>query len=813
MVIDDRLRMSVSQSRALAAGIALKLGAWMVLAIALVRMYAALLGQHFELVWAALPFLGVGLGALLCVPWARSSRPPFRIASIAHATAFSAGASCVAIVFGIRAKSVDVLDRASLLQLALFVGTSLLPFVLAGVSLVATLFVAQRNVGQLGKRGLYGAACGVIAATFVMPFGPARVGLGAAIALAFAAALLARASRRLDFERPAHPSVVATFVLGCSVLLAGEIGAPYLKVAALRWNALERVDWQAWTDRGLFTLDKPQAGGMFLRVDGVFGVSIPDGKQQPPVAADELAYVISKEKGPVLILGAGGGREIRVALRQGQKEIFAVEPEPIIVNQLMRGRSQTYSGEVYDKEEVHILVEGLRSAPRRSPAPFRNIFVPYVETLVATPTGSLAATPYPLLTVEAVTDMLLATDSEGTVSVSRPEAEADRVIALLTIALQRIGAAAPVRHVFGCTKDKIATVFAKHTVLRKDELTNLRTFCRKNKLAEVVSPDLAKENPKRMLLDGLDAEILSEKQGINIVPPTDDRPFWFSTTAPGNFIKSARDILSLKENQKTLFFILAGVCFSAFFGFLAFFGSFTTSGHHVATRKENGRASVGLAALVAATVLITQALQEKLLPIVGRADLAAMFLPFVVFLGLGTGFGYASRPKAEDAHIVASHWALGFLFVASPLLMVLGPLLNLTLTLSILARLGIAACLLGLATTALGGALALGARIAASRGERALSWSISLAATTAAIALLLGTLLAIVIGYSPVLLTGCAFLLLAIVLLPHAKRSLETPLARPTPIQEDRTTPIGERVTLPELEVSEVVLDQDFDNL
>lgn len=801
-MLDDGLRMSVSQSRALAAGIALQLGACTVLEIALVRMYTALLGQHMGLAWTAVPFLGLGLGALACVPFSGPSRPPFRIASMAHATAFSAGAASLAVVFGIRARSIDALDRASLGQLALFLGTSLLPFVLSGVALVAALSVAQKSAGVLGKRGLYGAACGVVAAAFVLPFGPARVGLGAAIALAIAAVFIARASRRMDVERPAHIGVVATFVLGCSVLLAGEIGAPYLKLAALRFSALERAEWQQWTDRGLFTADKPQAGGSVLRVDGTFGVTIVEGKQQPPVGPDELAYVLSKDKGPVLILGAGGGRELRVALRQGQKEIFAVEPERVVANEVMRGRSRTFSGEVYDKPEVRVSLEGLRSALRHPPASLRTVIVPQVDTLAAAPSGALGATPRELFTIEATRDMLAALVPEGMVSFTRPEVEIDRVVALLAAALYDTGAKAPADHVFGCSKDKLATVIAKRTPLRKEELATLRSFCRRNKLTEVVSPETPKDLPRRSLLDGADAALVSLKQGTDLRPPTDDRPYWFSTTPPGAWSKALFNVRALEENQRALLSLVVGAAVAFVLGLLALLGALATGTHGVRPKSNHGKAALGLVGASAAAALLVHALLDRLAPVLGRADLVAMVLPLAAFLGLGTGFGFGSRPKAENTHLQASTWALALLSVLAPVLMVLQPLLGAALSLPILPRLGVTSLLVFGTATPLGAVLALASRVAASRGERALSLSSAAAAAAAALGILGGTLLSMALGHSAAMLAGGACLLLAIAVLPAAKHAPGEQLVRPEPLPEDRMTPVGERVTLPELDTA-----------
>ncbi|MDI1433563.1 hypothetical protein [Polyangium sorediatum] len=807
------LAMSVSQSRALAGGIALYLAAFVVLSIALVRMFSALLGPHFELVWTALLPLGLGVGAWFGGVVRGIGKPPRSVAPVAHFAALSAGAMAVSVVVGVRARSVDTFDRAALGQLAIFLGTSLLPFVLAGVTLAGALGVARRRVADVGKSGLLGAACGVVAAAFVLRFGPARVGLGSAIAASLAAALFAVAARREvpegedasgEAERPrVHLGIVTTFVLGCSVLLAGEIGAPYLKLAAIRWIQIERVSFQRWTNRALLTVDKPAAGAVWLRADGTMGTQIYDGKQMPPASPDELGYVLHKDKGPVLVVGSAGGRELRSALRQNQKEIYAVEPDPTLVHEIMRGESRAWSGELYDKPEIRLMVEGPRGYVRRPPVPYRSIVVGYFDAFAPSPVGAVAATPSPLFTTQAVRDLLLAVVPEGTVTLSRPEVEADRLVALATRALREAGAQAPATHLFGCTKDRITTLLLKRTPLGAEELTNLRSHCRRHKFAELLMAEAPRGNLRRLLVEGADPAELSARQGTDLRPPTDDRPFWFSTVAPGELKKTLLDVRGLKETQRGFLTIAAGLGVTALAALVALLGPLVAARRTLdgASRGSILRAALALGFSAAGVSLIGGALLPRLGVVVGRADLVALVLPLVFLLALGLGFGRGHRPWDVAARGAAQRWSLALVFVLAPLAMGLDAALGLALGLTLPARLGVAAVILGVIGLGLGALLALGARIASSLADRALPLSMAVAGSFAACALFGGALLALRLGYSAAVLCGGASVLLAAVLVPAARRPTRLAAPRPEPLPGDRVTPISERPTVPELDL------------
>jgi hypothetical protein len=770
-VIDDELRMSVRQSRAIAGAVALFAFAAVLLEVALVRMYTALLGQHFGVAWAiVLPF-GVGLGALITVFTGSAGRASFRAAAAAHLTAFAAPCAAISVIFGVRAKGVDNFDAAALQQLALFFGTSLLPFVFVGSVFSRILGSSQKHAAGLLRTALAAAACAIVASAFVMRFGPARVGLGVAVAMSLAAVLFARASRFDTEGQGASTSLVATFVLGMSVVLAGEIGAPYLKLASLRWMGLEKADTQMWTARGFYTVDKPQANAAMLRVDGTFGRSIPDGKQIPPLAADEMAYLLQKGEDPVLIVGAGGGRELRAALRQGHHDVYGIEEDITIGRTIMRGSSYAFTEELYDKPEVHVTVEGAKNYVRRNPGAFQRIVVGYYDTLAPAPSGSLAASANPTLTTEFVQDLLGALRPDGTLTLMRPDPELDRMIVLAAHALRAKGSRTPGMHMFGCSRDKLSIIVVKRSPLQSDDVSTLRTHCRRHKFVEILSPDAVKDEARKALMAGLNPSIMPSGQPSDLRPPTEDRPFWFHTVAPERLVSTLRDIRGLVERQRVLLVLGAGIALSAALGFLALLVSFAPPGRFWGYQRRFPvtRISFTLASIVAAIVLIGNALMARAESVVGRPDVVALFFPLVFLLTISIGAGFGRGFDDDDARAGLQRWLLATTFVLAPLLMGLDGILSLVVDLTLPLRIAVPAVILSIVGTGLGLGLGLGVRIAASWGVRTCASALAYAGIGASGAMLLGIFVSMSWGYSATLLVGSAAMILAILFAASAR--------------------------------------------
>lgn len=769
--------MSVRQSRAIAGAVALFAFAAVVLEVALARMYSVLLGQHFGVAWVIVLPLGIGLGALLGVATSSRHWAPFRAAPVAHLAALAAPAAAISVIFGIRAKHVDAFDKAALQQFLLFFGTSLLPFVFVGLVLARVWGASHRNSAALVRTTLAAAACGLVGAAFVMRFGPARVGLGVAVAMSFAAVLFARAAKFDTEGHGASTSFVATFVLGTSVVLAGEIGAPYLKLAAPRWAGIDKADTQIWTAQGFYTVDKPQSNSSLLRVDSTFARAIPDGKQIPPLAVDELAYLLDKGKEPVLVVGAGGGRELRAALRQTQRDVQAVEEDITIGRAIMRGSSYAFSEELYDKPEVHVTLGGAKNYARRHPDAFQRVFLGYVDTQAAAPFGALSAMSTPHLTTEFVQELIGALRPDGTLTIQRPETEIDRLLALVARSLRARGSRSPGMHLFGCSKDKLAAVVVKRTPYESEELATMRAHCRRHKFVEVISPDNMRDESRKSLAAGIDPRNLPAGQTSDLRAPTDDRPFWYYTQPPQKMISAWGNVRELIDHQRTVLVLGIGAVLTMLLGFAAWLVSTLAPGRTwgYSARFSVTRMSLTLAAIVIAIVWFGGAVVGRVESVVGRPDIVGLFLPLAFLMTIALGAGLARQFDLDDARAGLQRWLLATTFVLAPVLMALDGLVSVLVAWPLVLRVAVPVVILGFVGVGLGIGLGLGVRITASWGVRVHSCALAYAGIGAAWALLVGTCAAMNWGYSAELLASAAAMAVAIVSAASART--QTPSA------------------------------------
>ncbi|MEO7327373.1 MAG: hypothetical protein ABI193_02260, partial [Minicystis sp.] len=551
----------MTQRQGLLGGLAVLSCGTVVLQIALTRLYSALFGHHLAFLAISLSLFGVGLGGVLLYVFPGLCRPPVLLARLAYLSGLASAATVGALLALLHVKPMEKLDLSAISSLAVLYLSSSLPFVLAGIAVAAVLRHASRDISRVYLVDLAGAAVGGLGAIMALRAGALRACLIVAIIEAVAALLFYAGSRSKGAEdaaseRRANGGVVATFVLAASVLLAGDLGAPWLKLPALRWIAVEKVELQLWNEMALITVEKASGGMAWMRMDGSSTTAILDPKTTPPLHPDEMAYLLHKEKGPVLVIGPGGGRDIRSALKYGQKEIYAAEVNPIIVNDVMRDRYKTWSGDLFGKPEVHVTVADGRSYVRGSERKYRNLVISLVDTSAAASVGALALSENSLYTVEAFRDYLDHLEPEGTIIVNRWDAELDRLIALAVAGLARVGVTDPKAHLFSCGAARSTALLIKRTPLAPDEIATLRRHCKKNKFTEAFAPDEPRTELRRRLVTGMDPRRADPDHATDLRPPTDDRPFFFYTVPTSRFFKVIGDLSGLQTDNQGLLVLL-----------------------------------------------------------------------------------------------------------------------------------------------------------------------------------------------------------------------------------------------------------------
>lgn len=534
--------------RATLVGIALVCFANLLLEVLITRLFSATMFYHFTFMAVGLAMFGIAASGVYVFLHAERFQAdlPGQLAKYAR---WFAGAMLVALIFTTAnpvfgGGAVPPWSTRVFWQLVLLIVFTALPFFFAGVVVSLALTFFRANVNRVYFYDLAGAAaaalvCGVALGTLG---GPTTVIFAATTALV-AAALFQRGAGRGRWTLP---------VLG-ALFVALNLYYPVVKVGAVKWESAIR--FEKWNVFSRITVDS----GNTIKIDAGAATHIEDLRGlKPGIENDKItALALATWTAPpdkVLIIGPGGGRDVLFALAAGAKDITGVEINPIIANDVMRGKYRKVSGQLYDDPRVHIVVDEGRSFVRRVDAKYDMIQASLVDTWAATAAGAFALTENTLYTIEAFQDYFAHLTDRGVVTMTRfyggrdgeGVAESPRLLILAGGALETLGVAPhDVRkHVFFAIShdEPQGTLIAKRTEFTPDEIHRLEQAAAAAKFTVLLSPATDGTSQLERYLDrgAWSTEVTGARD--ELTPPTDDRPFFF-------FFKKFGDLFELRGKQ------------------------------------------------------------------------------------------------------------------------------------------------------------------------------------------------------------------------------------------------------------------------
>ncbi|MBW2455814.1 MAG: hypothetical protein JRI68_14955 [Deltaproteobacteria bacterium] len=768
--------MTLRQRPGLFAGVALVTGATIVLQISLTRLYSALLGHHLAFLAISLSLFGVGLGGVLLYVVPALARPPRlfgRLALLAGGMALSAAFAMHHLV---QSKPIVKLDWSVLGQLSATYLITSLPFVFSGLVVAAAIRFAAKDISRLYLIDLVGAAAGGLVAVAALRVGAPRAGLIVAAIAALAGLLFAVAGRDRDgpFGREERPPslVIPGLVLVASVaLLAWDAASPWLRIRELRWVNMDRVELMRWNEMALITVDKPVRGVAWMRMDASAATAILAPDRKSPLHPDEMAYVLHEGQGPVLVIGAGGGRDVRAALRAGQTDIYAAEINPLIVNEVMLDKYHEFSGRLFTRPEVHVHVADGRSFVRSNDRKYRNIVISLVDTWAASSVGALSLSENSLYTVEAYRDFIRHLEPEGTLVVNRWDREFDRLLALSVAGLRAVGARQPHEHLFACGHANSTSIVLKATPLTKDQIGTLRNHCRRHRFYEVFAPDRASTKLRHRIARAPNVGQVAPNHPTDLSPPTDDRPFFFHTVPPRRLFEVIGDFKALRARHQGLLTLVSLLIVSTVMAVVFMLGPLLARRvpiFRVPDRFERLRALGFFMCLGAGFVFVELALVQQLVMFLGHPVYALSTV--LVALLLTTGIGSLLTAKLDGPRARGAAAFRAQLLVAALLgfALGLGPLLDALVSLPFVVRLGLTVLMITPLGLLMGSQMPLGVKLVAGRAEDLVPWCWGLNGAASVVATALATLVALHLGFAALLLIGAAIYLAASVAVPRA---------------------------------------------
>ena len=536
--------------------------------LTLTRIFAVAQFYHFAFMAVSLALLGSGAsGSLL------SLRRQLRSHSGRWAGGFSLSAvGAYAVLDLVPFDSYAIAwDGRQVLYLVAVFGAVAVPFLFSGLAVSGMLQADPRGLHLVYAANLAGSAVGCLAVLPVLSWLGAEGAMAASAAAGLvAAALLARleASRRSRLQR-LFPLAAAALLIAAGVVgpawmrlrlspykaLVQALYAPDARLVLSRWGPVARVDvvessaihvMPGLSENALISRPPLQAG---LTLDGdnlqpVTALS-PDSDLARELAANVPEAVVRALRPGArryLVLEAGSGWSVLMALAGGAERVTAVEHDPLVV-QVLRGELAGLTFGLYDDPRVRVEVCEGRTYVRRATETYDAIVVALRDAYHPVTSGAYGLSEDYRYTVEALTDYLQCLEPDGVLVITRwlqsPPSESLRTLAAIEAALRRLGSAAPAEHLAAFRSLRTITLVVARAPLGAAEREAVRSFVASRAYDLVWLPDVSADEVNvhvRVLRPAhyeAFRDLLADPQGFvrsyayDIRPATDDRPFFF----------------------------------------------------------------------------------------------------------------------------------------------------------------------------------------------------------------------------------------------------------------------------------------------
>ena len=245
----------------------------------------------------------------------------------------------------------------------------------------------------------------------------------------------------------------------------------------------------------------------------------------------------------VLILGAGGGADVLLALYKGADRIDAVELNPQMTS-LVADTYADFAGHLYDDERITVFTAEARGFVVRSKDQYDLIQVALLDSFGASGSGVQALNESYLYTVEAIQDYLQHTTPGGILAITRwlklPPRDNLKLVAIVLEALRDMGVAEPGRRMAMIRSWNTSTLLVRNGEFSADDVAVIREFARSHSFDTAFYPAMPASAANRFnildqpfLFDGVtallgnEADDFVERYKFNIAPATDNKPYFF----------------------------------------------------------------------------------------------------------------------------------------------------------------------------------------------------------------------------------------------------------------------------------------------
>jgi spermidine synthase len=526
------------------AGVALVSFAALLLELALTRLFSVVLFYHFAFLAISIALLGLGAGgvfAYLRQEWLA----PHDVRKIGGLLCvLNAVAVVIALEVVLHTRVALQLSSYNFKRLTAIYVFSAVPFFFTGLLFSVAFARESRRIPQLYGADLVGGSLACLAVVPLLNWigGPNTV-VFAGLAMALAAVTWATSKRWRRTGVVLAVLLAALIAANYSGRLMDVIYAKgvrisdYFTVEYVRWNAISRIEVDRKKDGSKWVVIDADANSAIMNFDPKVWEQTPLHKAMMSTAPSVTNVL--RPHGSYAIIGPGGGPDVMRALANGSSNITGIEINPIIINDVMRGRYADYSHHLYDLPQVHIHIADGRSWVRNSRQQYDVVQMTLVDTWASTAAGAFALSENNLYTVEAFKEYFQHLKPDGLIAITRWEfkepREALRVLAVAMEALHELGIPNPERNFIVVSEGPLnidgrpVVVLAKKTPFTAEEETAVREHLAQTRLVAQYMPSEPQDNAFGRLIASNDPYGFARNYKFNVTPVTDNAPFFFFT--------------------------------------------------------------------------------------------------------------------------------------------------------------------------------------------------------------------------------------------------------------------------------------------
>lgn len=245
----------------------------------------------------------------------------------------------------------------------------------------------------------------------------------------------------------------------------------------------------------------------------------------------------------VLVIGAGGGTDVLMALRHGARHVTAVEVDPSVFPLMARSLA-AFSGHLYERPDVRPVVAEGRGFLQADGGRYDVIHIALLDAFNAAAAGVYALSESYLYTREAIELYWRHLEPDGVLAITRwlktPPRDAIRMFATLVEAAEAQGIEAPGDHIAFIRSWNAGTLLLSRSPWTPEQIETIRDFSQARGFDLAWLPGVEPDEVNRfMVLDepvyfnaarailGPQRDAFYADYLFNVRPATDDRPHFF----------------------------------------------------------------------------------------------------------------------------------------------------------------------------------------------------------------------------------------------------------------------------------------------